>query len=210
MSKYFKATFAGILFMAGLVFFNGGYANATGTGESQPAAQPTAAPEATYEYKTPKGCSLSLLARRSLQLYDQADDKVSLSEAQIIYAETNIVSGIGPRLLNVDEVVKINKSLVEDFAKKSQDLSAAKIAAWQSYAKRANFKLDDINPVSGSATSSSQTDDSTQSKAAEGGDQAKNSDKAKQPTPWYWWVIGGSTLGILYYLLSAPRTPSKK
>jgi hypothetical protein len=97
-----------------------------------------------YTYDTPQGGSLSLLCRRSLQLFDEANEDVSLSKAQTIYAETNIVQEMGPRLLDVNERVVVPFRLVDRYATSSQDLSARLIALWERYARSARFELSSV------------------------------------------------------------------
>lgn len=185
-------------------------------GEAHATEQPGEAPKpAAYDYETPKGGSLTLLARRSLQLYDKENESLQLTEAGVIYAETNIVNKIGRKPLETGERVSINKSDVEEFAKKSVELSPGLLARWEKYAKRANFNLNHINPTSQeqagkpSDTSSTKTEQSQDAQ-----EQARHEEEAEKQqgggettrTPWYWWVVGGATIAILYYLLSGEKT----
>ena len=170
-----------------------------------------------YQYNTPAGCSLSLLTRRSLQLYDQGNDSVTLSEPQIIFAETNIVKRLGGRLLNIDERVTIEQALVEEFAQKSQSLSPKATVAWARYARLANFSLDYLSPIS------SQTDSNTDKSTPDNNDQsldqssppgqedkAEDEDKLGQIRPeeikqeeqnrLYRWLIALTGIIILYYI----------
>lgn len=181
-----------------------------------------------YQYSTPAGCSLSLLTRRSLQLYDQSDTSLTLSEPQIIYAETNIVKRLGRRLLNINEKVTIDKSVVEEFAKKSQGLSAGSITAWEQYAKRANFNLDYINPIDSASNpekpvSDKKDDDNDkkdrddQSLTPNQEGQPEDENKLGQVPPeevknddqdrFYRWLISLAGVALIYYVFVNRRSP---
>lgn len=181
-----------------------------------------------YEYTTPAGCSLSLLTRRSLQLYDQSDSSLTLSEPQIIFAETNIVKRLGSRLLNINEKVTIEKSVVEEFAKQSQGLSAGSITAWERYAKRANFSLGYINPIDSASnpekSASDKKDDDNdkgdrddQSLAPNQEGQPEDENKLGQVPPeevknedqdrFYRWLISLAGVAVIYYVFVNRRSP---
>jgi hypothetical protein len=114
----------------------------SGAGTDQETTEQQASDD--YTYDTPRGGSLSLLCRRSLQLFDEANEDVSLSKAQTIYAETNMVQDMGPRLLDVNERVVVPFRLVDRYATSSQDLPARLIALWERYARSARFELSSI------------------------------------------------------------------
>jgi hypothetical protein len=116
--------------------------------------------QASYVYIAQPGCSLSLVARRSLQLYDESRDDIVLNNAQIIFAETNLVKELGSRWLNTGEEVTIEFTSVEKFAQSSQHLSQTSLDAWQAYANNANFDLHHISPVEFQNESHSEIDNS--------------------------------------------------
>jgi hypothetical protein len=162
-----------------------------------------------YEFVTPANCSLSLLTRRALQLYDEANDQVTLSQASAMFAETNIVNHLGGRQLEVGENVKIDKALLEEYAEKSKQLTPDQIAAWQYYADQADFNLASLQPVASAQTTpptptpEEQSTSATQQQDAQSNkNQSANSSIDKEKAPWYWWVIGAVTLIALYYVLS--------
>lgn len=153
----------------------------------------------TYEYVTPRSCSLSLLARRSLQLHDSSSDDVKLSEAQIIYAETNLVRDLGGRWLEIGERVSIPADAVANYAEKSQSLNKAKIAAWQYYANQANFSISEIKPVKEVAVAN----DEDKTPAEDKKDDAEEESAAKKTGSQtaFWWLLGGAVIvgGTYYY-----------
>lgn len=162
-----------------------------------------------YEFITPRDCSLTLLTRRALQIYDAQNDAIGLSPAQTIFAETSIVQKLGSRYLEIGEHVKIDKDLVEDFSYKSQELSLASLEAWNVYAKQASFDLGYITTI---GTSSTNTDvpsgaldlEPLDSKQVLDAKEHSSSRKGPSFTSWLAGIIG---LTSLYYLL---RTPPKR
>lgn len=181
----------------------------------------TVPPAGEYEFITPKGRNLTLLVRRALQLYDQAHDDIVLSEPAIIYAEANIVKQLGSRQLAVNEHVKIEESLLDEYAKKSKNLNPSQTAAWQQYAHNANFNLSDINPV---RTSSRRTDAPKQSQQEQTKSQNRtsvqnnrdavksevrpNMPEARPRLRALWWAAGFLVIWAIYALLGRQSTNS--
>jgi hypothetical protein len=166
-----------------------------------------------YSYIADPGCSLSLLARRSLQLYDEQTDKVSLNKAQIIYAETHIVKEAGARWLLIGEQVEIDGALVSKYAHSSQELNAANQRAWQVYARQANFNLSNINPVNPVARSeeTGSQDDETHNDQANSGNEVTHNESEEQEEGQIastvrtgsnaWWVLVVLvSLGLLWWI----------
>ncbi len=105
--------------------------------EEQPAEESQQAGN-VYSYVAQPGDSYTLMARKAVQTYG-INNEVSLNEAQIIFAETNITQGAGSPLLNVGEEVEISESTVKDWVGQAQNLSEADQAAWAQYAEGVNF-----------------------------------------------------------------------
>jgi hypothetical protein len=171
---------------------------------------------------------MSIFTRRALQLYDKENNSLSLNEPQTIYAETHIVQESNPHLLDIGEHYSVNRNLIDKYAVASTKLSAAELGAWQPYADNATFALDNINVV-GAQPSANQPaspnkqnqssnnpkpneTNSTEKKpsddSAKQQSNAKNDNGGEQKTtgnsksaPWYWWLVGAGTLGVLYYIL---------
>ncbi len=149
-----------------------------------------------YTYVTPRGGSLSLLCRRSLQLFDETHEDITLSKAQTIYAETNLVQEMGPRLLDVNERVVVPYRLVDRYATSSQDLSARILALWQRYASRARFELSDIKTVAQVQAAQNAADekaaaDTTTGSQDKASDAAKNTSGPKNAgsSTRLWWAL---------------------
>ncbi len=164
---------------------------------------------ASYEFVTEPGCSLSLLTRRALQLYDQQNEDVSLTPAAAMYAETNIVRRLGSRLLEIGERVKIDQPLLDEFVQKSKTLSPETLAAWDTYATSANFELSDITPatITPAVTDKPATDTDTAEDQPKDDEQAtKDAETNRQPLSALWWLAGIATLAGIYYLLGRRKT----
>lgn len=193
-------------------------AHADDSDSDQPQNSETSKPvteNAVYEFVTPNGCSLSLLTRRALQIYDQQKDDISLNPAAAMYAETNIVQRLGSRLLEVNERVSIERSILEEYVNRSKELSTAQLAAWQDYADQADFNLSYINTV---ATSSAQTERPNDEDSKE---QQSDKDKAAQIDTYkrsaesprvsvFWWLLAAASIGVIYYLLGQQRVTKKR
>lgn len=182
--------------------------------EQPPVEQQTTTAPASYEFVAQPGNSMSVMARRAIQLYDQKTDDITLPEPCIIAAETNIVQSLGPRWLREGEQFKIDESVVSDWARKANGLTEEQRAAWKVYSDNANFTLNDVKLVSevaaaeqnASGSSSTQQDGNPdQAQGDSNEDQTESSDTQSGTTnggaPWYWWVVGAGTIGALYYLL---------
>lgn len=162
--------------------------------------------QSDYAFTTPVSCSLSLLTRRALQLYDENAEDIALSPAQAMFTETNVVKQMGDRWLEVGEKVTIQRSLIDNYAKQSQSLTPEQVAAWQYYANQADFNVSDIKTDSeaqAATTNSSQSDLATN----ESQDKPQNlnpSPKSSSPA-WYLWLLVGAALAGMYVLMDRPR-----
>lgn len=91
-----------------------------------------------YTYTAQPGDSYTLMTRKSVQDYSKTN-KSNLSQAQIIFAETNLTQAAGSPQLEIGQKITIKKSDVKSIVDKAKKLSAADQAAWQQYAMGANF-----------------------------------------------------------------------
>lgn len=189
--------------------------------DQQPTAPPQAAAAAPYEFTAQQGNSMSVLARRAIQLYDEKSNDIALPEPCIIAAETHIVQTLGPRWLNLGEKFKIDESVVAEFARKANELTEPQRAAWKVYSDNADFTLTDVKLTSELVSqandqqqSSEQQNSDSQSSSGENSEQGEQSNADSNTTdgsaPWYWWVVGIGTIGALYYLLGGRPKPQSK
>jgi len=100
-----------------------------------------------YQYVAQPGDSYSLMARKAIQTYG-ITAKVNLSEAQIIYAETNLTQDAGSPVLLKGQKVEIKEDAVKNWVEKAQKLSKAQQAAWNVYAQNANFNTNAVGQAS--------------------------------------------------------------
>lgn len=94
--------------------------------------------DVTYTYVAQPGDSYTKMARKAVQTYG-LKNKVNLSPAGIIFAETNLTKAASSPLLNLSQEVKINDSDVHDWVDKAQKLTDAQEAAWNFYVQFVNF-----------------------------------------------------------------------
>ena len=134
-----------ILVFVAVAFLTVGRTTAGAQGTDQQDNQP--AQSATYTYTAQPGDSYSLMARKAIQTYG-ITSKVNLSEAQIIFAETNLAQAAGSPILVQGQKVEIKESAVKEWVEKSEDLSQEKQSAWNVYAKYANFNTDGVGQSS--------------------------------------------------------------
>ncbi|MCA9342752.1 hypothetical protein KC950_01920 [Candidatus Saccharibacteria bacterium] len=100
----------------------------------------------SYNYVAQPGDSYSLMARKAVQTYG-INNEVSLNDAQIIFAETNITQAAGSPLLSLGQEVQISEGVVQDWADQAQNLSEEDQAAWAQYAEGANFNTNSVGEV---------------------------------------------------------------
>lgn len=96
---------------------------------------------ATYEYTAKAGDSYTVLARKAVQTYGIVN-KVKLSGAQIIAAETFLTNAAGSPYLNLGQAVSMKVDDVKSAITQAQGLSAAQLALWQTYVPFVNFNTD--------------------------------------------------------------------
>ncbi len=176
--------------------------------EEAPATEEAAGP--MFRFVAKECDAMTFMARKSLILFDEANEDISLSEEAIVFAETNIIQESGPRLLEIGETVTIDSTLVEKFARESENLSDAQIAAWSVYTGNVDFELAEVEPVNDVAqavTPEADREAEAQEQAAaaaesSGGDDLSDADTVSESiTSPIWWVAGGGAVAGLWYLL---------
>lgn len=110
--------------------------------ENSPEDAKTAAAGA-YDYVAQPGDSYSKMTRKAIQTYG-INNGVSLSQAQIIYAETMLTRQAGSPELKVGQKVNIKESVVKDWVEKAGQLSEAKKKAWAAYTAGVNFNTNNV------------------------------------------------------------------
>lgn len=108
----------------------------------EPQQEQTAA-TGTYQYVAQPGDSYTEIARKAVQTYGIIND-VSLSEAQIVAAETKLTQAAGEPLLEIGQQVTIDESAVEDAVSQVQELDEATLALWATYVPSVDFNTDAV------------------------------------------------------------------
>jgi hypothetical protein len=97
-----------------------------------------AANGAVYNYTAQAGDSYTVLARKAVQTYG-ANEKVQLTSAQIVAAETQLTVNAGSIELNEGQTVAIAKSAVKTAVDSAKKLGADVLAAWEVYVPSVDF-----------------------------------------------------------------------
>lgn len=91
-----------------------------------------------FIYTAQSGDSYSLMARKAVQSY-LAETKTTLTNAQIIFAETNLTQLAKSPFLEVNQKVTIAKSTLKEWSEKARSLTKDQESLWNVYAQYANF-----------------------------------------------------------------------
>jgi hypothetical protein len=108
------------------------------TPTAQQAEQPV-----TYSYVAQPGDSYSHIARKAIQTYGKKTN-TNISQAAIIFAETNLTLAAGSPGLVINQKVNIVESVVKQWVEKAKNLTPAQQAAWQYYVQFVDFKTDRV------------------------------------------------------------------
>jgi len=107
------------------------------------AATSTTGPSVEYNYVAQAGDSYTKIARKAVQTYGHKN-KVSISQAKIIFAETNLTQEAGSPALEIGQKVSVKESIVKKWVDSAGKLNAAQQAAWQYYAQFVDFNTNAI------------------------------------------------------------------
>jgi hypothetical protein len=154
----------------------------------------------SYQYVAVAGDNMSKLTRRSVDLYDQADDSIELTYAQVIFAETNIVQDAGPRLLDVGDSFEVPTSQIEKYIAEAPGLTEAQLAAWDGYAQNATFELEHITPTNVPLTEDGSLDRDYTPTDTDTEPDAETSETTSNESI-YWWIVGLAVVVVLAFLL---------
>lgn len=118
-----------------------GDSNAAVAAAENQSTKPAAA--ATYKYVAQSGDSYTQMARKAIQTYG-IKNKVKLSYAKIIAAETWATQEAGSPYLDLGQAVEIKDSTVKANVEKAQKLTAAEEAAWDVYSATVDFNTNAV------------------------------------------------------------------
>ena len=102
-----------------------------------------ASSDPSYSYIAQPGDSYTKMARKAIQTYGKKA-KVNISQAGIIFAETNLTIQAGSPILEISQKVEFKESVVKSWVEKALKLSDAEKSAWNYYVQFVNFNTDKI------------------------------------------------------------------
>lgn len=111
--------------------------------EKETAESEEAAHDESYAYVAQPNDTYSQMARKAIQTYG-INHEVSLSNAQIIYAETLMTQEAGSPVLNDGQEVSIDEATVQSWVEKAGDLTDSQKSAWEAYTVGVDFNTDNI------------------------------------------------------------------
>lgn len=100
--------------------------------------QPAASAKDPYSYTAKAGDSYTVLARKAVQTFG-IREKVNLSLAQIVAAETALADAAGMPEINEGQTVKFESAKVKKAMEDAKKISGDALAAWQVYVPYVNF-----------------------------------------------------------------------
>lgn len=110
---------------------------------AQEQKQETNASKIQYSYTAQPGDSYSLMVRKAIQTHGIVN-KINLTPAEIIAAETNLVKEQVFGGLSVGQAVSLDGALVKKWMDFAQALSPEAKANWQYYVALANFNTNNV------------------------------------------------------------------
>ncbi|MEX2014839.1 MAG: hypothetical protein WD885_02795 [Candidatus Saccharimonadales bacterium] len=98
---------------------------------------------ANYTYTAQAGDTYTQVARKAIQTYG-IDNNVNLTQAGIVFAETNLTQEADGGELEVGQEVAVDGELVKKWADAAGQLSESEQAAWDVYVPFVNFNTDGV------------------------------------------------------------------
>lgn len=98
---------------------------------------------AAYNYTAQAGDTYSQIARKAVQTYGLVNN-VNLSQAQIVFAETNLTIAADSPLLNEGQAVSVQESAVKEWVEKAEKLTDEQKSAWAEYTVGVDFNTNNV------------------------------------------------------------------
>ena len=134
-------------FAFGLAIITATLISVGGSSQDTAAATTSTKKAETYTYTAQQGDSYSQFARKAVQTYG-ISEKVKLSQAQIVYIETNLTQVAASPYLELGQKASIAKSDVKSWVEKAQKLSESETAAWAVYIPYIDFDTKNVGETS--------------------------------------------------------------
>lgn len=155
----------------------------------------------SYDFIVQTGDNMSKLVRRAIGLYDQALPDVELTNEQSMFAETNVVQEMGPRLLDVDEKFSLQRNLIEKYVVQVADLTQNQQAAWKIYSDRASYQINHITPTNVPLTKDGNLDTTFVAPTVDEEKTTTDAPSENGAIPIYWWIIGIISISAVAVIL---------
>ena len=166
----------------------------------------------SFLYQVNAGDNLTLLARRSIQLYASTQDS-ELSVAQVIAAETCVVQAVGAFEVWVGQQVSLGADLIKTCVETAQGLDEASQARWAKYTP-INQQLEHIGPFSVPAYIQLTQTDAEEPIVVDDQTQVAEIEATATETGnsgrWVWWVIGLLAAVVAFNLFGKNNQISKR
>ena len=100
-----------------------------------------------YSYVAQPGDSYTKMARKAIQTF-WITEKIDVSQAGIIFAETNLTKAAGSPALDVGQKVEIKVPALNEWVDKAQELTDAQEATWDYYVQFVDFNTNGVGQPS--------------------------------------------------------------
>ncbi len=97
----------------------------------------------SYSFVVQEGDTYSQIARKAVQTYGIREN-IKLSQAGIIFAETNLTQQAGSPELAIGQTVELKQANIKDWVEKAKKLTGDEQAAWQTYVPYVDFNTDAV------------------------------------------------------------------
>lgn len=142
MKYAFKFSAMVAVALAAIAMFGGASQTATAQESTEQTAEQTQN-QVVYSYEAQSGDSYTKIARKAVQTYGIINS-VNLTEAGIVFAETNLTLAAGSPELEVGQKVEISEAILSEWVKKAQELTDTQQARWAVYARNVDFNTDAV------------------------------------------------------------------
>lgn len=158
-----------------------------------------------YVFIARPGDNLTVLARRSIQLYAEAKN-TSMSPSAILYTETNTVKQLGGRHIDVGERINIPFDTIQKYMVSSRELSSTQKEAWGLYAAKADFVLRGVEPRNKAAAQQAATPRASSTSTDDDATSTTEEPPTSSDASWPWLVMAAGALTITGYFVLQRRT----
>lgn len=163
----------------------------------------------SYEFIAQEGDNLTILVRRSIQLYADAKN-TSMAPSAILYCETNTVKQLGSKQIDVGEHVDVPFDVIQKYIVSSRELTKTQKDAWGIYEAQADFELWGVEPSNKAVAQQAATPRTSSTFTDNAASVETESSSASPSWPWLVMVVGVLAIAV-YFILQrkAKYSPTK-